>query len=258
MPLDTLAELANDAAEQVETNAQKTVLMAIAAGQALTVAKSQVPHGEWLAWLGKNFNYSQQYASRYMSLSNYARERNLKEASSIREALRMVANDPETPKRDRTPDTKPDDADCGASQIVMASESAAVTDKPVVAATTEIIEKPVKAKPEQAAPAKPGKVTQDEVIAAATPVQPVNTATPVAGDKGDVKGITIAAVRAYIKRLARDRNQSTLSEIAKLSMGAISAYDLNNMFISEIQRFELWDVDRLLSEIQCIRDRLDK
>lgn len=100
MDVETLAIIANDAAEDVETNARKTVEHADRCGRALLAAKQQIPHGQWLAWLGANFNYSQQTASDYMRIADYGRARNLKEATSIRAALNMISADPEVEKRE--------------------------------------------------------------------------------------------------------------------------------------------------------------
>jgi hypothetical protein len=93
MALETLAEAANDAGEQVEKHAKSAVSIAITAGRALAAAKSQVPHGEWLEWLGKNWNYSQQTASNYIQIANYQHAGNLTDAKSIREALRMMSDE---------------------------------------------------------------------------------------------------------------------------------------------------------------------
>lgn len=92
MALDTLAEAANDAGEQVEKHAKSAVSIAITAGKALIAAKSQVPHGEWLGWLGKNWNYKQSTAQTYMLIANSQHAGNLADAKSIREALRMMSD----------------------------------------------------------------------------------------------------------------------------------------------------------------------
>jgi len=93
LPLETLAEMANDAAEQSEKNAKLTVQKAIDAGRYLTAAKEQVEHGQWLAWLGKNWNYKQRYAQSCMSLSNAQHVAHLGQAANWREALRMIADE---------------------------------------------------------------------------------------------------------------------------------------------------------------------
>lgn len=86
---------ANEAAEEVETSARKTVEHAERCGRALLAAKEKVPHGQWLGWLAKSFDYNQQHASRYMTIaSNWSRVTNLETATSLREALRMIAEDP--------------------------------------------------------------------------------------------------------------------------------------------------------------------
>lgn len=104
IPLETLAEMANEAGEQVEKQARNAVVSAVAAGNALDAAKKSVPHGEWLSWLGKNWNYSQQTASRYMAVSlHFASIGALKDAKSVNDALRMIAEhkETETPRQER-------------------------------------------------------------------------------------------------------------------------------------------------------------
>ena len=57
-------------------------------------AKALVPYGEWLNWLKENFSATNRTAHRYMNLADSTRVSNL-EASSIREALRMIAGEDE-------------------------------------------------------------------------------------------------------------------------------------------------------------------
>ena len=92
MALETLAEAANDAGEQVEKHAKSAVSIAVIAGKALMAAKSQVPHGEWLGWLGKNWNYSPSTAQNYMLIANTQHAGNLADAKSVREALRIITD----------------------------------------------------------------------------------------------------------------------------------------------------------------------
>lgn len=101
MAIDDLIEIANKSAENVETNARMTISNADRCGRALIEIKKEIPHGKWLAWLGANFNYSQQTASDYMRIAEYGHARNLADATSVRHALRMIAEDPETTRRER-------------------------------------------------------------------------------------------------------------------------------------------------------------
>jgi hypothetical protein len=104
LDVEALAVIANESAEQVETSARKTVEHAERCGRALLAAKEKLPHGKFTAWLGSNFDYSERHAQRYMHIaSNTTRVADLKDATSLREALRMIAEDPETPKRERKP-----------------------------------------------------------------------------------------------------------------------------------------------------------
>lgn len=100
LPVETLAEMANTAAEQVERHGQKTVASAVACGRALIAIKEQIEHGQWASWLGQHFLYSQRTASTYMALANSQRASNLTDATSVRQALRIVCEDTdEKPKK---------------------------------------------------------------------------------------------------------------------------------------------------------------
>ena len=104
LEIGVLIGMANESAELVEASAKKAVEHAERCGRALNAIKAKLPHGEWGAWLGKNFDYSQRHAARYMTIaSNWTRVSNLEGDGSIREALRMIADDPDTPKRECKP-----------------------------------------------------------------------------------------------------------------------------------------------------------
>lgn len=93
LSLAALAELANDAAEQAEAQANKAVRSAIVAGEALLAAKAAMSHGEWLPWLKSQWNYSQQWASSLMQAANYARGRNLDDFTSVKSIMRAIADE---------------------------------------------------------------------------------------------------------------------------------------------------------------------
>ena len=107
LPLETLAEMANESAEQAEKNAKLTVQKAIDAGRYLAAAKEQIEHGQWSAWLGKNWNFSSVTAWRYMSLSVKSfTMKDLGSAKNVNEALRMIADEKaeNAPPEERIPD----------------------------------------------------------------------------------------------------------------------------------------------------------
>ena len=110
LPTETLAAMAAEKAELVEQHGRKTVQAAIDCGRYLIEIKSRLGHGEWLPWLEENFPHAQQHANRYMVIAaNYTRVSNLEEASSIREALRMIGEAEEAAgtKRTRKPADPP-------------------------------------------------------------------------------------------------------------------------------------------------------
>jgi len=90
---DQLKEMANLFAEKCQKAAQQTIRDAAIAGNALNVMKKRVAHGEWVAWLGANFDYSRQTASAYMTLASNVKRFTF-EPTSIREALRLISEQP--------------------------------------------------------------------------------------------------------------------------------------------------------------------
>lgn len=98
LPLKTLAEMANEAAETAQRGMQTAVQHAINCGRYLAAAKAQVPHGQWASWIGANFDRDQRTATRYMQLATaYETRAAIVDAASIREALRLIADDRATP-----------------------------------------------------------------------------------------------------------------------------------------------------------------
>lgn len=88
-------EKANIAAETVEKGKGLILIGVITAGTELNAAKAAIPHGEWMSWLKKNWNYSHSLANKFMRAANSERVTNLTEPVSMRQAfaLSMLSND---------------------------------------------------------------------------------------------------------------------------------------------------------------------
>jgi len=110
VPIETLAEMAAEKAALVEQHGRKTVQAAIDCGRYLTEIKSRLGHGEWLPWLEENWRLHQAWASQFMKMANYAHAHNLEEASSVREALRMIGEAEEAAGTKRTRKAPPEPA----------------------------------------------------------------------------------------------------------------------------------------------------
>ncbi len=93
MPLVTLAEMANEAAEACEQSARRTVEQAATCGRALLAAKEQCEHGQWMHWLRQNFDYDTSTARRYMDVAKYANVHNLADHDSVSSVLRVLADE---------------------------------------------------------------------------------------------------------------------------------------------------------------------
>jgi len=90
--IDELANIANNAAKNAEDGMAAAVRNAITAGNALTAAKAQCKHGDWLRWLKENWGFSRQLAHRFMKLANDNRSCNLESAESVNNALRILSD----------------------------------------------------------------------------------------------------------------------------------------------------------------------
>jgi hypothetical protein len=95
LPVETLAEMANEAAAACEASGRKTVEHAATCGRALLAIKAQLRHGEWGQWLAENFSQSHKRATQYMEIANLNARSNLESAETIQGALRMIADTPE-------------------------------------------------------------------------------------------------------------------------------------------------------------------
>ena len=105
LPLDTLAEMANEAAELAERDMVSAVGRAWDCGRYLLAAKQQVPHGQWMHWVRVNFDRELRTASRYMQLAGAFESRAaIAEAASIRQAMRMISQPEEVPADESEPE----------------------------------------------------------------------------------------------------------------------------------------------------------
>lgn len=107
LPLEALAEMANEAAELAERDMVSAVGRAWDCGRYLLAAKQQVPHGQWMHWVRVNFDRELRTASRYMQLAGaFPSRAAIAEAASIRQAMRMISQ-PEEVAMDE-PDDEPE------------------------------------------------------------------------------------------------------------------------------------------------------
>ena len=98
LPLETLAEMANEAAELAERDMVSAAGRAWDCGRYLLAAKQQVPHGQWMHWVRVNFDRELRTASRYMQLAGaFPSRAAIAEAASIRMAMRMISQPEEVP-----------------------------------------------------------------------------------------------------------------------------------------------------------------
>ncbi len=108
MPLVTLAEMANEAAEACATSARRTVEQAATCGRALLAAKDQCEHGQWMHWLRQNFDYDTSTAQRYMQVAKAASVRNLADHDSVASVLRVLADERAAERATTQPEPEPE------------------------------------------------------------------------------------------------------------------------------------------------------
>ena len=95
LPVETLAEMANEAAAACEASGRKTVEHAATCGRALLAIRPQIPHGEWESWVELNFSHGIRRAQQFMDVAKAHRGALLEDATSLRHALRLIADSPE-------------------------------------------------------------------------------------------------------------------------------------------------------------------
>ncbi len=100
---DELKDMANTFGEKCQQAAKKTVEDAVAAGTALLAMKARVQHGEWMKWLGSNWDYDPRTASAYMTLSANRMRFRFEDVGSIRDAMSVIALQQEEEKPTETP-----------------------------------------------------------------------------------------------------------------------------------------------------------
>jgi hypothetical protein len=108
MPLVTLAEMANEAAEACANSARRTVEQAATCGRALLAAKEQCEHGQWMHWLRQNFDYDTSTAQRYMQVAKAASVRNLADHDSVASVLRVLADERAAERTAAQPEPEPE------------------------------------------------------------------------------------------------------------------------------------------------------
>lgn len=102
--LEIHAEHIENAMEMASRGAAMAVSGAITAGTKLLEVKAMLPHGELTGWIRKNVSWNYDTAVRYMRIaSNLARVPDLKDAKSIRLALRMISEENAEPEQETAP-----------------------------------------------------------------------------------------------------------------------------------------------------------
>lgn len=100
--LPSLARQINAAVTDAENHARSAMEVALTAGDLLTKAKQQVPHGEWENWLASNCRVAPRTAQSYMRLFKQVPLLEDSKAQRVadlplREAMRAIATNPEKP-----------------------------------------------------------------------------------------------------------------------------------------------------------------
>jgi hypothetical protein len=94
VPLEALIVMANEAADLAHKHMVSAAESAWDSGKCLLAAKSQIPHGQWMAWVRANFDRDIRTAIRYMDLASSIPDRSrLAGIGSVRQALRLIHSD---------------------------------------------------------------------------------------------------------------------------------------------------------------------
>jgi len=102
---DLLTDMIVDAHKRCERQMKDAVASAINTGAALTVAKSRAIHGSWMKFLDA-CGITHQTARTYMTLASNSKRFEFEKAGSIREAMRMIADESSSEKREHKASVK--------------------------------------------------------------------------------------------------------------------------------------------------------
>ena len=108
IPLESLAVRINHCICDAEKSARTAMDLALEAGHSLNLAKEQVPHGQWNAWLAENVTAAPRTAQAYMRLAREVPLLSVEEAQRVadlplREAVKAIATSPDAPTRSNLP-----------------------------------------------------------------------------------------------------------------------------------------------------------
>lgn len=108
IPLESLAATINRCICDAEKSARTAMDLALEAGHNLNLAKEQVPHGQWNAWLAENVTAAPRTAQAYMRLAREVPLMSVEEAQRVadlplREAVKAIATSPEAPTHSNLP-----------------------------------------------------------------------------------------------------------------------------------------------------------
>ena len=102
--LGELAAAANREHVRCEAACRSAIEHAFRAGQYLIAAKSEVSHGEWMAWVDENFLGSYRTAAAYMQVARDPKLQRSATFESLGEALKAIA----APRGDDAPEARGD------------------------------------------------------------------------------------------------------------------------------------------------------
>lgn len=98
--VDTEAMEINQLHADAHAHAETAIKKAILCGTKLAAKKASLPHGKWLPWVEENLTFGERTARRYIGVAmNRTRVSDLN-ASSIREAVRLLAEPEEPPAKE--------------------------------------------------------------------------------------------------------------------------------------------------------------
>lgn len=89
----TIADAINKEHQLFEAGMRSSLIHAIHCGELLIQQKAQLEHGEWLPWVMMNCDFSDRRARQYMEIANRNTCSDLGGATSIKSALKIIAEE---------------------------------------------------------------------------------------------------------------------------------------------------------------------
>jgi hypothetical protein len=252
LDIPALTEAAKESFEEALWATEKALAKQLEFGRVMLIVKSKLPYGEWGKWVRETFEDQMSLRNIQFHMKAHqevAKNPSLLECANSLDEILTLTEKPRKPSVEviEVAADEPHDvaaevaAECGVTreQIIRDGEYAEAID--IVSQVDPDIRSKVRS----------GKVTQDEVIAAAKVAKPAKATSTNAEPEAERKSPSITAIERSLFKMGRDkRRHHQLAQIARLALSQLSADERCSFMTNELR---LLTVEQRGQLIQSLR-----